>query len=353
MVGGIFCQFCSPWIDHDGGLAAHGELLQLGTGYGVTIGGVGTDHHDGIGVLQVDDAVGGSTCTKRTLHTECSRRVAYPGTTVDVVGADDRTNEFLHQVILFIRTTGRRDTGDAVGSVFFFDGGQLLCNEVKGFFPGGFHQFSVLTNERCADTILMVVETEGIASFQTGMSAVHFCIVRCLDTLDLSVNGRYFQVTSHSAIGTHSAGHFCSHHTLAFEHIADGAGGAGLCTGTAAHAVTFKEADITAFDDVVVKSATGHAQYELSLYFIAGTHTAIAVDALAEIGGHVRMRQVFLSVQVGLAFRVTHLSDAHLRGHILELAVAVHLAGETVQRVICQHQFNDVLPQLLHILRRR
>ena len=350
MVGGIFCQFCSPWIDHDGGLAAHGELLQLGTGYGVTIGGVGTDHHDGIGVLQVDDAVGGSTGSEGALHTKCSRRVAYPGTTVDVVGTDDRSNEFLHQIILFIRTAGRRDTGDAVGSVFFFDGGQLLCNEVKGFFPGGFHQFSVLTNERCADTILMVVETEGIASFQTGMSAVHFCIVRCLDTLDLSVNGRYFQVTSHSTIGTHSTGHFCSHYTLAFKHIADGAGGAGLCTGTAAHAVTFKEADITAFDDVVVKSATGHAQYELSLYFIAGTHTAIAVDALAEIGGHVRVRQVFLSVQVGLAFRVTHLSDAHLRGHILELAVAVHLAGETVQRVICQHQFNDVLPQLLHIL---
>ena len=73
MVGGIFCQFCSPWIDHDGGLAAHGELLQLGTGYGVTIGGVGTDHHDGIGVLQVDDAVGGSTGSEGALHTKCSR----------------------------------------------------------------------------------------------------------------------------------------------------------------------------------------------------------------------------------------------------------------------------------------
>ena len=96
------------------------NCFQLGTGYRVTIGGVGTDHHDGIGVLQVDDAVGGSTCTtKRTLHTECSRRVANPGTTVDVVGTDDRTNEFLHQIILFIRTAGRRDTGDAVGSVFF------------------------------------------------------------------------------------------------------------------------------------------------------------------------------------------------------------------------------------------
>ena len=35
---------------------------------------------------------------------------------------------------------------------------------------------------------------------------------------------------------------------------------------------------------------------------------------------------------------------------IPELAVAVHLAGETVQRVICATQFNDVLPQLLHIL---
>ena len=84
---------------------------------------------------------------------------------------------------------------------------------------------------------------------------------------------------------------------------------------------------------------------ELSLYFIAGTHSD-SRRCTYEIGGHVCDRSV-LSVEVGLCLRVTHLSDAHLRGHILELAVAVHLAGETVQRVICQHQFNDVLPQLL------
>ena len=115
--------------------------------------------------FQVDDAVGGSTCTKRALHTECSRRVVYPGTTVDVVGTDDRTNEFLHQIILFIRTTGRRDTGDAVGSVFFFDGGQLLQRSQR-LLPQVVSSSPFLRMNGCADTILMVVETEGIASFR-------------------------------------------------------------------------------------------------------------------------------------------------------------------------------------------
>jgi hypothetical protein len=96
---------------------------------------------------------------------------------------------------------------------------------------------------------------------------------------------------------------------------------------------------------VAVKTATGHAQDKFSLHFIAGPNTAEAVDAFGKIGSHVRMAQVFCPVEVVFAFRITDVANAHPGSHGLKLAIVVDLAGEAVQRVVGQHQFNDVAPQ--------
>ena len=249
-----------------------------------------TDNQNTGSIFQIIDAVGGRTGSESTLHTQSGRRVAHPCAAVDVVGTDDRTNEFLHEVILLIRTAGRRNSRYAVRTVFGFYIMELGSYKFKGFIPCSFHQLTVFTDERRTYTIFMVIKSEGIASLQTGMSAVHFGIQWCLYAFDDSIHCRYFEVATNTAVGTHRSGDVGSHHTLTFEYIADGAGRTSLCTGTAAHTIAFKKRHVRSLDDAVIESTSRHTEYKLPLDFIAGTYTAIAVDALAEIGGHIGMR---------------------------------------------------------------
>jgi hypothetical protein len=51
------------------------------------------------------------------------------------------------------------------------------------------------------------------------------------------------------------------------------------------------------------------------------------------------------------ACRIAHAADADFRRDGLQLAVAVHFAGEAVERMIREHQLNDIFPQPAHLLR--
>ena len=65
-------------------------------------------------LLEILDGIRGSTCTEGALHTQCRWAMAHACTAIDVVRADHRTNEFLHEVVLLVRTTrgtDPRDTG--------------------------------------------------------------------------------------------------------------------------------------------------------------------------------------------------------------------------------------------------
>ena len=101
------------------------------------------------------------------------------------------------------------------------------------------------------------------------------------------------------------------------------------------------------------KATAGHAQHKLPLYFFASPHTAEAVDAFAHIAGHVGMAEVFFAVEVCFAFRIANLAYAHLGGHFLQFAVVVYLTGKAIQRMIGEHQLNDVLSEFLNALTAR
>jgi hypothetical protein len=70
-------QLGAARVDHDQGLPLHDLLLDLGAGHRVRIGGVRTDHHDGVRVLQVVDAVGGRAGAEGLLHAEGGGAVAH------------------------------------------------------------------------------------------------------------------------------------------------------------------------------------------------------------------------------------------------------------------------------------
>ncbi len=79
-----------------------------------------------------------------------------------------------------------------------------------------------------------------------------------------------------------------------------------------------------------IKTTARHAQHELPLHFVAGTYTARAVDTFRHVRLHVRVAQVFWTVQVVFTLGVTHVADTHLRGYSLQFAVVVHFTGQAV-----------------------
>jgi hypothetical protein len=83
----------------------------------VPFGRVGADDHDAIGVFEVLDGVGGGAGAEGALHPDGGRGVAYPGATVNIVGADDRADELLHQVVFLVGATRRRNAGNGVRAV--------------------------------------------------------------------------------------------------------------------------------------------------------------------------------------------------------------------------------------------
>ena len=96
------------------------------------------------------------------------------------------------------------------------------------------------------------------------------------------------------------------------------------------------------------KTSAGHAQYKLSLHLITGTHTTKTVDALAKVGGHVRVTEVFFAVEVIFTFRITHITYAHFGSYGLQFAIVVYFTSKTIQRMVGKHQFNNVSAQFLN-----
>jgi hypothetical protein len=110
---------------------------------------------------------------------------------------------------------------------------------------------------------------------------------------------------------------------------------------------------VIAFDDVVVEAPASHGQHHFTLHFVASPHTAVAIDAFGEIGGHVGMAEVFFPVQMVFSFGVSDVPDAHLSGHGLEFAVVVDLTGQAIEGMVGEDEFNDIFPQPVDPLRVR
>ena len=201
------------------------------------------------------------------LHAKGSRAVAYTRAAIDVVGADHRPHEFLHEVVLLIRTTRTADPRDAVRTVVGLQLRELVGDEVVRFVPSRWHELAILLQERRADAVRVVVKAEGITALQAGMSLVRFGIVGRSDRHDLLVLHANIQVTTHAAVSTHGAHDAVGLGLLATEHISDGARRASLRTSTATHTITVVETLSGALRDPTTKAATGHGQH-LSLIHI-------------------------------------------------------------------------------------
>ena len=83
------------------------------------------------------------------------------------------------------------------------------------------------------------------------------------------------------------------------------------------------------------KAAALDGERESSLHFLAGAHAARAHDALGSLEGEVWVRLVFRGLEMILPFvAVADFAQPDHACHVLQFAIAVRRAGQTIQRMI-------------------
>ena len=99
-----------PQVSHNQLLATQFVgLFDASRQYRVTLGGVGADNHDQTCLSNIGDRAGVAAITHRPEQALGGRRLAIARAVIDVMRANDRRAQFLHQVTLLVCTFGRGD----------------------------------------------------------------------------------------------------------------------------------------------------------------------------------------------------------------------------------------------------
>ena len=116
--GGLLSKRYSARVRHyQPGVAGHYCLTDITTDDRVTLGSVGADDEEKVGLFKIGDGVAHGAVSESCGRTGHCRRMSETGAVVYIIGADDGPGEFLHQVILFIGKLGRTQDTQAVRSV--------------------------------------------------------------------------------------------------------------------------------------------------------------------------------------------------------------------------------------------
>ncbi len=219
MMIGIFSYFGCTWIQHNQRGAFHGFLLDFGASDRVSGRRISPNDQHTIGVLQIGNRIGSRAGAKGALHPNGRRGVAHAGAAVNVVRTDDCPDEFLHQVVLFIRTTCRRNPGNKIRTVFPTDSIQFIYNVIVGFVPSSCFKNAIALDERRPQPVGVFVECKSITSFQASMAGIYFCIIRRLNAQHLIASDFYIEIATYAAVSTDGAHFFLGHHRFGLINI--------------------------------------------------------------------------------------------------------------------------------------
>ena len=128
----------------------------------------------------------------------------------------------------------------------------------------------------------------------------------------------------------------------------EGGGGAGLYAGAARDAFRIEEG-LRAGGDFRGKATPVDAERERALYFIAGAHAARTDDALGRVELEVGVGDIHRRIEVVGATRIAHSAQAHGAGDILQFAIAVGGAGETVERMVGDVELQHAASHASHL----
>ena len=267
--------------------------------------------------------------------------MADAGAGVDVVVAEGRAHQLLHQIGFFVGAARGGDAPHRVAPVLGLNAAELAGGVVQGRLPA--HLLPGLVDagadHRRGDAVGVGGVAPGEAAFHAGMAHVRLAVLvrhhaHHFIALDLGL-----ERTAHAAIG--AGGGDALFRLAQFDDALfhQGRGRAGLHAGAAGHAVRVEEGLLDAGGDARIETTTRDRQREGALDFIAGAHAAAAHDALggieAEVGvGDVGRDRAVRIEMVAPLHAVAHFAQADHAGHVLQLTVAIGGAGQAVERVV-------------------
>ncbi|MCY1199487.1 hypothetical protein D9M72_108910 [compost metagenome] len=347
-------EFDAARVDHDQAGALAQAALQARGEHRVAAAGVGShdDHH--VGVHDRIERLRAGGFAQRLLQAVAGGRMADPRAGVDVVRAERRAHQFLHQPGLFVGAARRGDAADRVAAVPALDaaelGGRVVDRLVPGHFLPGIGD--ALADHRFEHALFVRGVAPGEAALHAGMAAVGLAVLPGHHAHHFLALHFGLEAAAHAAVG--AGGH---DRVLGLAHHDDGLflqgrRRTGLHAGAAGHAFAVQERLVLARRHARFEALAGDRQRERALGFLAGAHAAVADDALGRVVGEVRVGFVQRALEVvGAVVAVAHVAQAHHAGHVLQFAVAVGRTGQAVQRVVGDVELHDAAAQFVQLRR--
>ena len=115
----------TAWVEDDQLCALTQPLFHARGENWVTVGGVGADDHDHVGLLDRVEILRTGRRAVGGLEAIAGRRVADAGAGIHSVVAEGRAHEFLHKKGFFVSAAGRGDSADGASAVFRLDALEL------------------------------------------------------------------------------------------------------------------------------------------------------------------------------------------------------------------------------------
>jgi hypothetical protein len=274
--------------------------------------------------------------------------MADPRAGVGVVVAEHRAGEFLHQKGLLVGATARGDHADRLAAVFFLNPAQAGGGKADRLVPRDLAPGLVdgLADHRPQHPVGVMGIAPGKAALDAGMAPVRLAVLPRHHADQIVALQFGLERTADPAIG--AGGHHRSCRLAHLDHrfFLQGRGRAGLHAGPTADAVRRQE--IVARRPgrhPAVKAAPGDGQREGALDLFAGPHAARADDAFRRVIGEIRVRCVpgdvvgvgrggGAGLEMVAAGRIADIAQADRTGHVLQFAIAIRRAGQTVERVV-------------------
>ncbi|MNK74678.1 hypothetical protein D3C87_941980 [compost metagenome] len=355
-------------IDDDEFCALTQPLLQPRAENRVAIRRIGADDKHDIGLLDAVEILRAGGGAESLTETITRRRMADAGAGIDVVVTKAGADEFLDEEGFFIRAAGRGNAAYGFPAILPLDTPELRGNVREGLLPRDFPPWiaDLFADHRVENAIPVGGITISKATLDAGMAAIGLPVLPRHHAHQFFTAHFRLEGAADAAIGAGRDHGMFRLANLDHRFFGKGRRRTGLHAGAAGNAIGIKERLMRAGRDAAFKTAPFDRQREGALHFLAGAHAAGTDDAFGRIIGEIGIAFVFrhpagieititaAGLDVVVAFiTVTYIAQANGTRHILQFAVAIGGAGQTVQRMVGDIKLHHALADLLQPLRLR
>ena len=318
--------------------------------------GIGAYHHDHIGVL---DRLEGLRACRRAIglaQAIARGRVTDTRTGIDIVVAEGRADQLLHQIGFLVGAARRGDAANRVPAMLGLDAAELAGRMAYRLLPAHFAPGvgDLGADHGLGDAVLVRGIAPGKTPLDAGMAFVGLAVLPGHHAHHLLALHLGLEAAAHAAVGASRDLAVLALPQLDHGLFLQRGRGTGLHACAAAHTVAGHEAVALTCCDARLETASADRQRKRALRFLAGAHAAIADNALAGVVVEIRVGGIdlgpgFALEVVGSIHAIAHLAQANHSGHVLQLAVAVGRTGQAIERMVGDIELHHALAQLLQL----